>query len=59
MGIVHRILVRDRGLLHRDISWGNVLINHVHLEGGGDNMHDHAFIDNILEAVYVLVMCKP
>ena len=46
--LVHRILVEDRGILHRDISWGNVLINHEHLEGSPDKMDGHGFIDNIL-----------
>ena len=45
---VHRILVEDRGILHRDISWGNVLINHEHLEGSPDEMDGYGFIDNIL-----------
>ena len=45
---VHRILVEDRGILHRDISWGNVLINHEHLEGSPDKMGGYGFIDNIL-----------
>ena len=46
--LVHRILVEDRGILHRDISWGNVLINHEHLEGSPDKMDSYGFIDNIL-----------
>ena len=45
---VHRILVEDRGILHRDISWGNVLINHEHLEGSPDEKDGYVFIDNIL-----------
>ena len=45
---VHRILVEDRGILHRDISWGNVLINHEHLEGSPDKMDGYGFIDNVL-----------
>ncbi|KAF8331574.1 hypothetical protein F5887DRAFT_998179, partial [Amanita rubescens] len=45
---VHRMLVEDHNVLHRDISWGNVLINATHLDKDQkDDLCDRPFIDVI------------
>ena len=59
MWSVHRMLVEEHDILHRDISWTNVLINAIHL--GGDNHDDFCgrpFIDAILGVEYVSQMSK-
>lgn len=56
---VHRILIEERGILHRDLSWGNVLINYSHLEGPKDKLDGHGFIDDILGDRYVLIHFPP
>ncbi|KAF8521151.1 hypothetical protein JB92DRAFT_3111299 [Gautieria morchelliformis] len=45
---VHRILVERKHILHRDISWGNILINHRHFEGPDEDISGFGFIDNLL-----------
>ncbi|KAF8329020.1 hypothetical protein F5887DRAFT_1082782 [Amanita rubescens] len=46
---VHRMLVEDHDILHRDISWTNVLIDAIHLEGDNhDDFCGRPFIDAIL-----------
>ncbi|KAF8331576.1 hypothetical protein F5887DRAFT_998191 [Amanita rubescens] len=45
---VHRMLVEDHNVLHRDISWGNVLINPTHVDKDQkDDLCDRPFIDVI------------
>ncbi|KAF8477881.1 hypothetical protein JB92DRAFT_3049550 [Gautieria morchelliformis] len=46
---VHRILVEKKGILHRDISWANILINHKHFEGLDEGDLEYPFIDSILK----------
>ena len=38
-----------KGVLHCDISWANVLINHNHFEGHDEGDQGFHFIDNILK----------
>ena len=38
----------ERDVLHCDISWANILINHSHFEGPVDGIKGLDFIDNIL-----------
>ena len=60
MRSVHRMLVEDHDILHRDISWTNVLIGAIHLEGA-DNHDDFCgrpFIDAILGVEYASQMSK-
>ncbi|KAF8623742.1 hypothetical protein AX15_006222 [Amanita polypyramis BW_CC] len=46
---VHRMLVEDHDILHCDISWTNVLIDAIHLEGDDhDDLCGRPFIDAIL-----------
>lgn len=46
---VHRMLVEDHQILHRDISWTNVLIDAMHSdEHKSDNLCGRPFIDVIL-----------
>ncbi|KAF8333716.1 hypothetical protein F5887DRAFT_675819 [Amanita rubescens] len=46
---VHRMLVEDHDILHRDISWTNVLIDAIHSEGDNhDDFCGRPFIDAIL-----------
>ncbi|KAF8631961.1 hypothetical protein AX15_002098, partial [Amanita polypyramis BW_CC] len=48
---VHRTLVEDHGLLHRDIGWFNVLVNAIQLEemnGYRDDFCGRPFIDDVL-----------
>jgi hypothetical protein len=59
MQLVHRMLVEEHDILHRDISWTNVLIDTIQL--GGDNHDDfcgHPFIDAILGVEYASQMSK-
>ncbi|KAF8525303.1 hypothetical protein JB92DRAFT_2877227 [Gautieria morchelliformis] len=46
---VHRILMEKKDILHRDISWANILINHKHFEGLDEGDHEYPFIDSILK----------
>ncbi|KAF8525309.1 hypothetical protein JB92DRAFT_2877324 [Gautieria morchelliformis] len=46
---VHRILMEKKDILHRDISWANILINHKHFEGLDEGDHEYPFIDTILK----------
>ncbi|KAF8519935.1 hypothetical protein JB92DRAFT_3112012 [Gautieria morchelliformis] len=45
---VHRVLVETKGILHRDISWANILINYQHFEGPDEIDLNIPFIDRIL-----------
>ena len=48
------MLVEDYNVLHRDISWGNVLINATHVdEDQPDDLCDRPFIDMINYVKYV------
>lgn len=40
--------MEKKHILHRDISWANILINHKHFEGSDDINPDFHFIDNVL-----------
>lgn len=45
----HRLLV-EKGILHRDISWGNILVDPVHFTAGDgvQELTHTGFIDGIL-----------
>ena len=59
MRSVHRMLVEDHDILHRDISWTNVLIDAIHLEGDDhDDFCGRPFIDAILGVEYASQMSK-
>ena len=59
MRSVHRMLVEDHDILHRDISWTNVLIDAIHLEGDDhDDFCGRPFIDTILGVEYASQMSK-
>lgn len=48
------MLVEDHQVLHRDISWGNVLINATHVDKDRqDDLGDRPFIDMIQNVEYV------
>ena len=48
------MLVEDHSVLHRDISWTNVLINAIHVDGDKhDDLCGRPFIDAILGVKYV------
>ena len=40
---IHCILVESKRILHCDISWANILINHTHFKGLADDIHDFNF----------------
>jgi serine/threonine protein kinase len=46
--------VETKHILHRDISWANILINQKHSEGPDEINHDFQFIDNILDEPLVI-----
>ena len=55
MWSVDRMLVEEHHILHRDISWTNVLINAIHADGNSDNdddLCDRPFIDAVLGVEY-------
>ena len=59
MRSVHRMLVEDHDILHRDISWTNALIDAIHLEGDThDDFCGRPFIDAILGVGYASQMPK-
>ena len=59
MWSVHRMLVEEHGILHRDISWTNVLIDAIHLDGNNhDDFCGRPFIDTILGVEYASRMSK-
>jgi hypothetical protein len=48
------MIIGDHQVLHRDISWGNVLINATHVDKDQhDDLCDRPFIDAILNVEYV------
>ena len=50
---VHRTLVEEHNILHRDISWTNVLIDAIHVDGDKpDDLCGRPFIDVILGVQY-------
>ena len=49
------MLIEDHQVLHRDISWGNVLVNPTHVdEDEADDLCDRPFIDVVQN-----VQCVP
>lgn len=48
------MLVEEHQVLHRDISWGNVLINATHTgKGQQDDLCGRPFIDTMMNVKYV------
>ncbi len=58
MWSVDRMLVEEHHILHRDISWTNVLMDVKHADEDSDNDHDlcdRPFIDAVLGVEYVFL----